>query len=228
MSGQGNGCRETMRHASLYLDGRLRPDSRRRVQTHLRACPACLQAYREIGRLSRATHNLPPRRVDTDLAHRVRTALSRRRAATMADLGRRPRRRLAAAGVVVLLGVAWGLGFVTGRARQSPRPAAAPVQHANEFTRAAQGMLSELAVIDSIAPAARRPLLSAQLARFELGPTAARVLRARSTTDDGVVALARFVRDLSDEIDHAGEIDWAAWRREADRRGLLASQWQPR
>ena len=110
-------CEETVRRASLYLDGRLSADSRQSIQEHLRSCDACVREYRRFGRLSRATHNLPQRRVVADLAQCVRERVADRREGVLASLGHGRVRFVAAgaAALVLITAGAWWIGFRMGR-----------------------------------------------------------------------------------------------------------------
>ncbi len=229
-------CQEAVRHASRYLDGRLSPATRRWIQAHVRGCASCSKAFRDFGRLSRATHNLLPRRAASDLAHSVRCERTRRRTTLLARLGRRRSRLAVAAGVVALAGVVWWTGFAMGRSTANePAPIAideGPAVRADtpgdsrqtdeRFVAAARGVLQDLALVDRLAPRARQPLLAARLCYFDLDTRAQRVLAADPPVAPDVRALAGFVRDLAAAIDRGVAPDWDRWRRDAWTRGLYA------
>ena len=235
-------CEETVRRASLYLDGRLSADSRQSIQEHLRSCDACVREYRRFGRLSRATHNLPQRRVVADLAQCVRERVADRREGVLASLGRGRVRFVAAgaAALVLITAGAWWIGFRMGRdvagdaatpgvaevasKEDSPKTDAAPSDESDQvetasFETAGRGLLRDLAMIESVDPRARRPLLAAQVSYFDLADDAEKVLRAEPSPD--MRELAQFVSALAAELSGNNDIDWGAWRERAQSRGLF-------
>ena len=235
-------CEETVRRASLYLDGRLSADSRQSIQEHLRSCDACVREYRRFGRLSRATHNLPQRRVVADLAQCVRERVADRREGVLASLGHGRVRFVAAgaAALVLITAGAWWIGFRMGRdvagdaatpgvaevasKEDSPKTDAAPSNESDQvqtasFETAGRGLLRDLAMIESVDPRARRPLLAAQVSYFDLADDAEKVLRAEPSPD--MRELAQFVSGLAAELSGDNDIDWGAWRERAQSRGLF-------
>ncbi len=121
-------CARVQRRVTAFVDGRLDARERAATQQHLRGCARCMQEARDLTRLARATHNLPPHRAESGLADRVRRGLADRRSRGLADLDTRasarhgrswqrvfraPGLRAAAAGIAIAL--VWGAGFVAGR-----------------------------------------------------------------------------------------------------------------
>lgn len=201
-------CAHVRALASALLDGRLDAARRAAVQRHLHGCATCLATARQLARLSRATHNLPPHRAPPGLGARVHTAIAARRAERAANLAddtaRRERTALRGLAAVAFAALGLAIGYRLGSAQ--PNPAQLAPRADTAFAPTCRRVLADLAWTPRLPASARGPLLRAQLDLFDLRERAAHVLLlapARSAERE----LAQLVVDLAESLDAGRDAD---------------------
>ncbi|WP_322801664.1 zf-HC2 domain-containing protein [Thermoflexus sp.] len=130
---------------SLYLDDRLEPEERARVEAHLRGCETCARSWETLRWTVQAIRALPPVRAPRSFAIRPEQVAS---ASPGAGWLRRAAWAMAAALILVL-----GLDLALSRGAAGPQPAMAPAgAPATEAERQALRALKDHTFTPSPAP----------------------------------------------------------------------------